>query len=126
MTFTIDVKTLNVEGNGIAETVEVIGTFIDRWKNETYAKEAKIFGIVRSWALRCYEDNVAWTSSTAKYLQDKAKAGDKVSFSIDEGDLHQVSSTYVYILSVDVAYRKGSKAAKFVRTFTLKLQEAPS
>ncbi len=126
MTVTIDTKTLNVEGGGIGEGVEVVGTFIDRWKNETYAKEAKIFGTIRSWTLRCYEDNVAWGNSTAKYLQDKAKAGDKVSFSIDEGNLHQVSNTYVYILAVDVAYRKGSKAEKFARTFTLKLQEAPS
>lgn len=125
MTVTIDTKTLNVEGGGIEEGAEVIGTFVDRWQNGTYVKEAKIFGTVKSWMLRCYENNVAWGSSTAKYLKEKTKIGDKVSFSIDEGNLHQVSSTYVYILAVEVAYRKGSKATSFVRDFTLRLQEAP-
>ena len=126
MTVTIDSKTLNVEGGGIQEGAEVVGSFADKWTNGTYARAAKIFGIVRSWTLRCYEQNVAWSSSNAKYLQDKARVGDKVSFSIDEGNLHSVSSTYVYILGVDVDYHKGSKSSQFVRYFTLKLQEAPS
>ena len=126
MTVTIDTKTLTVEGGGIQENVEVVGTFVDRWQSETYRKEAKIFGTIRSWTLRCYEQNVAWSSSNAKYLQDKAKEGNKVSFSIDEGNLHAVSSTYVYILGVDIDYPKGSKASQFTRYFTLKLQEAPS
>jgi len=126
MTVTIDSKTLNVEGGGIGESIEVVGSFVDKWISGAYAKEAKIFGTVRSWTLRCYENNVAWASSNAKYLQDKAKVGDKVSFSVDEGNLHSVTSTYVYILGVDVDYPKGSKASQFTRWFTLKLQEAPS
>jgi len=126
MTVTIDSKSLSVEGGGIGEIIEVVGAFVDKWINGAYAKEAKIFGTIRSWTLRCYENNVAWASSNAKYLQDKAKVGDKVSFSIDEGNLHAVSSTYVYILGVDIDYPKGSKATQFTRWFTLKLQEAPS
>lgn len=126
MTVTIDTKTLNVEGGGIEESIEVVGSFVDKWVNGTYAKEAKIFGTLRSWTLRCYENNVAWASSNARLLQDKAKLGDKVSFSVDEGNMHAVTSTYVYILSVDVDYPKGSKATQFTRWFTLKLQEAPS
>jgi len=125
MTVTLDTKALSVEGGGIEETVEPVGSFVDRWINGEYKKEAKIFGAVRSWAIRCYENNVAWSGSTAKYLKERAKAGNKVSFSIEEGNLHSVSSTYVYILVVDVAYRKGSKAASFIRNFTLRLQEAP-
>ena len=126
MTVTVDAKTLSVEGGGIGESVEVVGSFIDKWQDETYRKEAKIFGTVRSWTLRCYEQNVAWGSSNAKYLQDKAKEGDKVGFSVDESDLHAVPSTYVYILGVDVSYPKGSKASQFTRYFTVRLQEAPS
>jgi hypothetical protein len=126
MTVTIDTKTLNVEGGGIEESIEVVGSFVDKWQDEAYRKEAKIFGTVRSWTLRCYENNVAWSSSNAKYLQDKAKEGNKLSFSVDEGNLHAVTSTYVYILGVDVDYPKGSKATQFTRFFTLKLQEAPS
>jgi len=125
MTVTIDSKTLKVEGGGIGENVEVVGSFVDKWQDSTYRKEAKIFGTVRSWTLRCYEENVSWSSSVAKHLQDKAKTGNPVSFSIDEGSLHSVSSTNVYILGVNVDYPRGSKATSFVRYFTLKLQEAP-
>jgi len=125
MTVLIDEKTLKVEGGGIGENVEVVGTFVDKWQDAAYRKEAKIFGTVRSWTLQCYEENVAWNNSVAKYLQDKAKEGNKVSFSIDEGSLHTVSSTNVYILGVDVDYPRGSKAASFVRYFTVRLQEAP-
>ena len=121
----IDGKILDVEGGGIIEGEEVVGTFVDKWQNASYAKEAKIFGTIRLWTLPCYENNVAWTNSAAKYLQDKAKDGNAVSFSIDEGNLHQVTSTNVYILGVAVRYGRGAKASQFVRFFTLKLQEAP-
>ena len=126
MTVTIDSKSLSVEGGGIEESTEPVGSSVDKWLNGAYVKEVKIFGIVRSWTLKCYEQNVAWSSSNAKYLQDKAKVGDKVPFEVDEGNLHAVTSTYVYILGVDVKYPKGAKASQFTRYFTLKLQEAPS
>ncbi len=125
MTVTLDTKTLNVEGGGIEETVDPVATFVDRWISGEYRKQAKIFGTIRSWTLRCYENNVAWSASTAKHIQDKAKLGEKVSFSIDEGNLHQVSGTYVYILGVDVHYPRGAKASSFTRFFTVRLQEAP-
>jgi hypothetical protein len=125
LTVTIDGKTLKVEGGGIQENVKPVGTFTDRWVDAAYRKEAKIFGIIRSWTLRCYEENVTWSSSVAKHLQDKAKDGNPVTFSVDEGNLHSVSSTNVYILEVDVDYPRGSKASSFVRYFSLKLQEAP-
>ncbi len=125
MTVSIDGKTLKVEGGGIQENVKPVGTFVDRWIDASYRKEVKIFGIIRSWMLRCYEENVAWGSSVAKHLQEKAKDGNAVAFSIDEGSLHSVSSANVYILEVDVDYPRGSKPTSFVRYFTLKLQEAP-
>jgi hypothetical protein len=125
MAVTIDGKTLKIEGGGISENLKPVGTFTDRWVNGSYKKEAKIFGVIRSWMLRCYEENVAWANSVAKHLQEKAQEGDAVSFTVDEGSLHSVSSTNVYVLEVDVSYPKGSKAASFVRYFTLKLQEAP-
>ncbi|OYT47631.1 hypothetical protein B6U79_03850 [Candidatus Bathyarchaeota archaeon ex4484_231] len=125
MTVTIDGKTLKVEGGGIRENLKPVGTFTDRWIDAVYKKEAKIFGAIRSWTLRCYEENVPWTSSVAKHLQEKAQSGDAVSFSVDEGNLHEVSATNVYILEVDIGYPKGSKASSFIRYFTVKLQEAP-
>lgn len=126
MTVTIGTKALNVEGGGLSESTEVVGSYVDRWINGSYAKEAKIYGIIRRWTLRCYEQNVAWSGSAAKYLQDKAKEGEKLSFAVDEGDMHSVGSTYVYILDVDVEYPKGSKNTQFTRRFTVQLQEAPN
>jgi len=125
MTVTIDGKTLNVIGGGITESVKPVGTFLDKWINEEYWKKAKIIGTVRSWALECYEKNVAWNSSVAKHLEEKAKTGEAVSFSIDEGSLHSVASTKVYILGVDISYGKGAKSTQFIRYFTVSLQEAP-
>ena len=122
---TIDAQTLSIEGGGIEENVKGVGTFIDKWENEKYKKKASILGSIRSWSLRCYEENVAWSSSIAKHLQEHMEAGDTVSFSISEGNLHAVSSTNVYILEISVFYKKGAKASSFVRHFTLKLQEAP-
>ncbi len=122
---TIDSQALAIEGAGIEENVKGVGTFVDKWENEKYKKKASILGSIRSWSLRCYEENVAWSSSLAKHLQGHMEAGETVEFSIIEGDLHSVSSINVYILEINVSYRKGAKAASFVRHFTLKLQEAP-
>jgi len=122
---TIDSQALSIEGGGIEENVKSVGTFVDKWENEKYKKKASIIGSMRSWSLRCYEENVAWSSSLAKHLQGHMEAGDIVEFSISEGNLHTVSSTNVYIIAIDVFYKKGAKATSFVRYFTLKLQEAP-
>ena len=122
---TIDSQALTIEGGGIQENVKSVGTFIDKWENETYKKKASILGSIRSWSLRCYEENIAWGSSLAKHLQGHMKAGDTVEFSISEGDLHTVSSTNVYILEINVSYKKGAKSESFVRFFTFRLQEAP-
>jgi hypothetical protein len=121
----IDGQTLNIEGGRIQENVKSVGTFVDKWEDEKYKKKAKILGSVRSWSLRCYEENVAWTNSIARHLQEHMEAGDTVSFNIDEGDLHTVSSTNVYILDININYGKGAKASSFIRHFTLRLQEAP-
>lgn len=122
---TIDGQTLNIEGGRIQENVKSVGTFVDKWEEEKYKKKAKILGSVRSWSLRCYEENVGWTNSIARHLQEHMEAGDTVSFNIDEGALHTVSSTNVYILDININYRKGAKASSFIRHFTLRLQEAP-
>ena len=125
MAATIDSQALSIEGGGIEETVKSVGTFVDKWESEKYKKKASIIGSMRSWSLRCYEENVAWSSSLVKHLQEHMEAGDIVEFSISEGNLHTVSSTNVYVLELDVFYRKGAKASSFVRHFNLRLQEAP-
>jgi len=41
MTVTIDTKTLSVEGGGISENVEVVGTFMDKWQDATYGRKRR-------------------------------------------------------------------------------------
>jgi hypothetical protein len=125
VTVTIDSKTVHVHGNGITEETFPVGVFIDVWENEAYGKKVTIFGSYRVWTLSCYENSVAWSSCVAKYLQDKANTGDTVALIINEGNMHAVTSTNVYILSVGISYKKGSKETRFTREYTVKLQEAP-
>jgi len=122
MPVTVDGKSLNIEGGGLIEETKPVGAFVDKWENGEYQKEAKVYGAVRSWELDCYEKNVAWTNSVAKYLQEKMKAGESVSLSIDLGDLHSASAT-VHIAAVRVGYEKGAKTSNFIRRFTVSLQE---
>jgi len=121
----IDSKPLNVEGGGVEENAEAVGSFADKWIAGEYKKEAKILGSIRSWTLACFEEDVTWANSVAKHLQDKMKAGGSVTFSLEEGNMHTITTLNVYVLDVSVRYGKGGKSAKFMRRFTVKLQEAP-
>ncbi len=120
MTITLDSKTLNV--SSMDENVEVIAVFSDKWENEMYKRKVRVFGTVKTWSLTCFEDNVAWTNSVVKHLQEKAKIGDAVAFVVDEGNAHQIN-TNVYILGVSLSYAGGAMAVNH-REFSITLQEA--
>lgn len=126
MTVTIDGKTLNVVGGSLMDNTKAVGSFVDQWKNETYGKRAKIIGSVNALTFMCYEDNVDWDVSVAKYLKGKVRVDEAVTFSMDLGNMHAIDSTYVTILDVTVTYKQGATETNFVRFFALKLQEAPS
>jgi hypothetical protein len=125
LTVSVDGKTLHVRGDGIKEDTYPVGTFTDQYINETYSKKGSFLGQYKTWVLQCYEDNVAWTSCNAKHLQEQLDAGDSVVLVIDEGNLHDVTSTNVYILGLSISYKKGSTTTKFLRNYILTLQEAP-
>ncbi|MCP8313342.1 MAG: hypothetical protein H3Z53_03065 [archaeon] len=116
MTATIDGNVINVMS--ASENCEVIGVFIDAWEGETYKRKVKNFGIVRTWTLDCYEDNVVWASSVAKYCEDKAKADTPITLVLTDGGMSVNSSCYV--LSVEITYERGEVN---YRTFTLTLEE---
>lgn len=118
---TLDGKTLNVRD--IRETVKTVSAGWDAWENQAYVRKTKVYGAVKSWRLQCYEENVAWTDSNAKYFQEKAASGNSVAFVVSEGDMHSVN-TNVYVLNVDLAYEGGVPASAKYRRFTLQLQEA--
>jgi hypothetical protein len=126
MTVTVDGKTLRVYAGEISESTDPVGSFTDQWINETYSKKATIYGSVKTWTLECFEKNVAWAGCNAKHLRDKADVGDVVVLVIDEGDMHQVAATNVYILGCKISYREGATKTSFCRDFSLTLQEAPS
>jgi hypothetical protein len=110
-------KTLNV--SSMDENIEIIATHSDKWENETYKRKVNVFGIVRSWNLRCYEDNVDYNNSAFKYLQDQAKQGNVLSFIIDEDQIN----TSVYILGLSLSYSPSMMATNH-REFSIIIQEA--
>lgn len=114
----LDGKTLNV--SHLTENMDAVATETDAWENEQYKKKLRVFGVVKTWALECYEENIAWNDSAVKHLQTKAKSGDAVSFVVDEGNIHQVNCN-VYILSVNLTYEGGIPSH---RIFSISLHEA--
>ena len=120
MTFTIDSRNLTV--TRFSEDVEVIKTEWDAWEDGAYKRKVKVCGTIRKWTLECIEENVAWADSAVKHLQDKAEAGNPVTWTINEGTTHSVN-TDVYVLEVAVAY-ENTESLQDYRRFTLTLQEA--
>lgn len=124
MTFTVDSITLNV--TGFSESAKPVGSEWLAWEGERVARKRFTYGMLREWTLSCFEVNVAWSSSAAKYLQDKMKDGEKVSFSVSEGGMHQISSVQCYVRDLEINYGRGSKSTQFKREFTVTFQEASS
>lgn len=124
MTFTVDSYSLNVAG--FSESAKPVGSEWYAWENDVIAVKRFTYGILREWTLSCFEVSVSWSSSVAKYLQDKMKAGEKVTFSVSEGGMHQVSSVQCYVKDLEIVYGRGSRSTQFRREFTVTLQEASS
>jgi hypothetical protein len=121
MTFTVDSYTLNV--TGFSESSEPVGTEWHAWESERITVKRFTYGVLRRWTLSCVEVDVAWGNSAAKYLQDKMNAGEKVTFSVSEGNMHTVQSAQAYVSSVEVEYDRGSTPSRFTRRFTVTLKE---
>lgn len=120
MTFTIGDKSLNVIE--FSESSEPIGAEWTAWENEALVIKRFVYGLKRTWTLRCYEKDVAWSESAAKYLREQAAAGVTLQFTADEGALYQVQATNVYVIRVEVeAQPLGSQN---IRYFTVVLKEA--
>ena len=122
MTFTVDSYSLNVAG--FSESSEPVGSEWYAWEGDRITVKRFTYGILRRWTLSCVEVNTAWGSSAAKYLQDKMNAGEKVTFSVSEGDMHTVQSVQAYVSNIEIEYGRGSTASRFTRKFTVTLQEA--
>lgn len=122
MTFAVDGRALNVVD--FSESSEPVGAEWHAWENDRITLKQYIYGILKRWTLRCVEVNVPWNNSAAKYLQDKMKLGEKVTFSVSEGSMHQFEGAQCYIERVEVSYSRGSTQNKFRREFTVTLKSA--
>lgn len=123
MAVTLDGKTLHVKK--LHEDVMPVTSVKDKWENESFKRNVRVVGSVKTWDLTCYEKAVKWADSAAKHLESKADAGDPVAFVVEvgtiaDGKLHHVPSTEVKILKVAVTITEGEHD---YREFTLKLIE---
>ena len=121
MTITLDGKTLNVRD--FDESVRTVRTEWDAWEGESYVRKVKVYGTVKTWVLECFEEGISWSDSAAKHFQEKAEAGNFVSFLVSDLSTHSVITT-VYILNVEVRYEGGISDETKYRVFTVHLQEA--
>jgi len=117
MTVKIDGRELNV--THLEELVEPLAMEWMGWENGGYARKRQVYGRRRSWTLTCFERDVDWVESAAKYLQERLGDGAAVSFIVDEESLHQVNTT-AYVAEITVEYEAGQN----IRYFKVRLVEA--
>lgn len=119
MTFTIDSYTLTV--TGFTESSEPIGAEWVAWENNQTVIKRFIYGMKRTWQLACIEKDIAWSSSAAKYLQQKMVAGETVTFTVDEGNRFSLPATAVHITDLEIDFEQ--TGTKNIRKFTVILKE---
>ena len=137
-----DIEIFDVCGDVELVFVDVAGNKLQVWhdgfienrelvRSETYGWDAtlqkvvrkvKPLGCVRTWSLRCFEENVDWDSSVVKTLQGMVDDNTSVAFVVSYGTLHHVD-TNVKVLAVYPEYPPGSNVGTRQRNFTVTLQE---
>lgn len=87
------------------------------------------FGRVKTYELDCYEQDVDWSNSNAKYLKDLMQAGTTVTLSVsyicdsNGQTIHTESATSCKVIGLAMSYQDIGKLN--LRHFTVSLQEAP-
>ena len=124
MATTIDGYALHVDS--LSEGYEIRKTEWDAWESGAYKRKLEPYGHFKRWSVSCWEKNVAWANSVAKYLEEKAAAGTTVTLVIDitgmftgADRLHSVASTTCKIIGIGVTY---AKADGDYREFVVELQ----
>jgi len=119
MVVTVGTATLNVTGFSVIP--KKIGPEWFDWENNQLVRKQRVYGLKHIWTLHCYEKNVAWTDSAAKYLDEQSKAGNQLSATIDLGDRYNVSNVDVYVDSVKIDMNQ--VGSQNIRNFTVILKE---
>lgn len=120
MTRTLDGKALNIKG--FKQSREVVQSQSDEWGATGYTREVNVHGSFRTFLLECWEDAKKWPSSDVKYFEDLADAGETVTFTFSDGNLHSLTCG-VKILAVDHDLNLSVSTADPLRMFNLSLQE---
>jgi len=116
---------LNVWHDGFVENRELVRSESQVWNNTLKKVVRKVhpLGSVRTWRLRCFEENVDWNNSIVKTIQGYVDDNTPVTFEVALGTLHVVAITNVKVLAVRPEYPEGSNVGTRQRNFTVSLQE---
>jgi len=94
----------------------------DEWENETYTRQVNVIGSFRRFVIHGFEDAVGWPSSNIKAWEEAAAAGDAVTLTIVDGNMHSMSEA-VKILGVNWDLNLSSHTEDPVRDYVLELRE---
>lgn len=127
-TVTVDTThTLTISGYREASATQLSQYAKFNTSDSKYDHKLMCFGRVKTAEVDCMEKEVVWTSSEAKYLKDKMRAGDTVAFSIsvtDEGaNVVHSESFNAKVIGLSISY--SDIGVKNIRYFTVSFQESP-
>lgn len=101
---TVTVDSFSLKCQFLADDAVLIASDWDKWSNGSVLKTRKVYGAKGLWKFNLYEKGVAWASSAAKYLRDKAESGDTVSLTVDEGDRFSLAATTCYVVGCQTSF----------------------
>lgn len=94
----------------------------DEWEEETYTRQVNVIGAFRRFLIHGFEEAVSWPSSNVKHWEEAAAAGDAVTLTIVDGNMHSLSVP-VKIIGVDWDLNLSVHTEDPVRDYVLELQE---
>lgn len=117
---TVAVDAFSLKSKHLADDVVLIAADWVEWENGVVAKKRKVYGAKGQWTFSLYESGVAWASSAAKYLRDKAKSGDTVVLAVDEGARFSLDSTTCYVIGASTSFPLTGTVNKHYFTVTFR------
>ncbi|MEM4005926.1 MAG: hypothetical protein QXM43_09910 [Desulfurococcaceae archaeon] len=91
------------------------------WEEGQVVVKRYVYGIKRTWQLKCIEKDIAWSNSAARYLQQKMAAGETVQFSVNDGDRYTLPTTTCHITGLELEIE--TTGTQNIRQFTITLKE---
>ncbi|MEM0050370.1 MAG: LamG domain-containing protein [Candidatus Bathyarchaeia archaeon] len=104
-----------------SESSEPVGAEWHAWEKGQVIIKRYVYGIKRTWQLKCIEKDIAWNNSAARYLQQKMAAGETVTLTINEGDRYTLPATTCHITGLELEIE--TTGTQNIRKFTITLKE---